>query len=160
MDGTPANFLLVRRSKLSAKLVWKVSGWHRERVMGKLLKRLDSKSCFTAVCEESKPAKWNLYQILGQIRDLEASFSALRWSWVPREANHAADRVAMLAGWGLCAEDCLTLSYQPNFKKPELSAGNQQSVEKFKLCIGSKLHQRWRPEGSILVEEDCIYSIQ
>ncbi|CAL9003044.1 unnamed protein product, partial [Prunus brigantina] len=70
----------------------------------KVIMETDSKVCFSAANNSLSCVKWPLFPIFHSINELRNSFDSLQWSWVPREANQAADWVASQVKRGLCAE--------------------------------------------------------
>ncbi|CAL2270238.1 unnamed protein product [Prunus armeniaca] len=68
----------------------------------KIIMETGSKVCFSAAKDVLSSVKW--LSFFHAIKDLRASFESLQWSWVPREANQAADWVASQVKRGLCAE--------------------------------------------------------
>ncbi|CAL8167502.1 unnamed protein product [Prunus armeniaca] len=68
----------------------------------KIIMETGSKVCFSAAKDVLSSVKW--LSFFHAIKDLRASFESLQWSWVPREANQAADWVASRVKRGLCAE--------------------------------------------------------
>ncbi|KAI5317746.1 hypothetical protein L3X38_037453 [Prunus dulcis] len=71
-----------------------LDGLRLGRGLRNIIVEVDSKACLSTVKEELSCSKWSLFPIHCEIRVPKASFSYLRWPWVPREANQAADWVA------------------------------------------------------------------
>ncbi|BFG30692.1 hypothetical protein CerSpe_169660 [Prunus speciosa] len=57
----------------------------------------DSQSAILAAGGRIKRNAWELFLILNEIRNFGSRFSHILWNWVPRDANHAANYVVMLA---------------------------------------------------------------
>ncbi|KAL6279279.1 hypothetical protein ACE6H2_016160 [Prunus campanulata] len=57
----------------------------------------DSQSAILAAGGRIKRNAWELFLIFNEIRNFGSQLSHILWNWVPREANHAANYVVMLA---------------------------------------------------------------
>lgn len=82
----------------------------------------------TYVCVESDSKKvidncegkiargdWGFYPSLCRIQDLKSKFSAVRWTWIPREANAVADAASAIAFGGMGTEVWVDRPHPPLF---------------------------------------------
>ncbi|CAL9010113.1 unnamed protein product [Prunus brigantina] len=57
----------------------------------------DSKKVIENCAGKITRGDWDIYPSLCRIHDLKSKFSAVRWTWIPREANAVADAAAAIA---------------------------------------------------------------
>ncbi|PRQ37028.1 putative ribonuclease H-like domain-containing protein [Rosa chinensis] len=91
-----------RPSKLNFRQFQKRFLWHLGKG-GTKWKLNQTRETLNAI-KGKKNSSWEVYPILRQIRQKEALLSQIRWCWVHREVNQAADCLASLARRRLCAE--------------------------------------------------------
>ncbi|XP_021820430.1 uncharacterized protein LOC110762133 [Prunus avium] len=64
----------------------------------------DSKKVMDNCAGNIAKGDWGIYPSLCRIQDLKSKFSAVRWAWIPREANAVADAAAAIAFGGMGTE--------------------------------------------------------
>nr|XP_017184705.1 uncharacterized protein LOC108172102 [Malus domestica] len=62
----------------------------------------DSKELISSLSSSLDNGRWEAFPTLANVLRLQESFQGCRWSWVPRSANLAADRLASHSNTDMC----------------------------------------------------------